>query len=245
MLFVRRDSVRTGSVLLIVIYNTVSLPVALIGTLWINWPSRGRGRKGGSWITRGHRAGPHVAGWGRLRALSWKMWRPIASPVWGRRRRVLFTFFIFRSTLRNLNMDALVLKLSVIQSFNGIHGLIVVGHVHKSKILDNSTLCNRTILFKQSAQLFIGSLLYISYVQFDWALVLPVTRLHVDRRAVELVKMEVPDGLGGVLTVIHVNEGEVFYDGALGDLAVFFKELLDLILRGFSGKVPHKNLHHC
>lgn len=61
----------------------------------------------------------------------------------------------------------LTLKLCVVQSLDGIHGLIRVGHVYKSKILHNSTLCNCAILFKESTELVVSPLFYICYMQFD------------------------------------------------------------------------------
>lgn len=127
MVIIGGDAIRTGSVLLIIIYHAIPLPLALIGTLRVNGSSRGRGRQRGGRVTWGHvaDAAPQVAGWGRLRPFSWVAWRPVATPV-GRRRRVVFPFVVSGSALGNLNMDAFPLKFSVVQSLYGIHGLIRV-----------------------------------------------------------------------------------------------------------------------
>lgn len=175
--------------------------------------------------------------------LSWIAWGPVATPVWGR-RGVIIPFFVSGTTLGNLDMDALALKFSVVQSLDGIHGLVRVGHVYKSKILNNSTLCDRAVFFKERTQLVIRSLLYICNVQFHGALVLPVTGLHVDWCAVKLVEVQVLDGFGGSLAVIHMDEGKVFDDGTLCDCTILGKECFDFILVCRSGQISDEDLHH-
>ena len=137
------------------------------------------------------------------------------------------------------------LKFGVVQSLDGIHGLIGVGHVYKSKILDDSTLCDRAVLFEESAELVVRSLLYVRYVQLDRRMVLPVAGLHVDWRAVKLIEVQSFDGFGGRLAVIHVHEGVVLDDGTFCDCAVLGEERLDFFLVCLSGQIPHKDFHHC
>lgn len=188
-------------------------------------------------------AASQVAGWGRLRPLSWVARGPIATPVW-RWRGVVLPFVMSGAALRNLDMDAFSLKFSVVQALDGIHGLIRIGHMYKSKIFDNCALCDRAVLFEESAELVVGSFLYVGHVELDGALVLPVAGLHVDRRAVQLVQVQAFDGFGGGLAVVHVDEGVVLDDGTLCDCAVLSEERLDLLLVGLTGQVSHKNLHH-
>lgn len=137
------------------------------------------------------------------------------------------------------------LKLCVVQSLDCIHGLVRVRHMYKSKILDNSTLCDCAVLLKESTQLVIGSLLYVGYMEFDGALVLPVAGLHVNWSAMKLVEVQAFDGFGGGLAVIHVDEGVVLDDGTFCDCAVLCEERLDFILVCLPGQIPHKNFHHC
>lgn len=107
MVLIGGDAIRTGSVLLIVIYHAVPVPLTLIGTFRINCPSRGRRWQRRGRVTWGDMAetASHIAGWGRLVPLSWIARGPISTPVWGR-RGVVIPFIVSRPTLRNLDMDA-------------------------------------------------------------------------------------------------------------------------------------------
>lgn len=107
LVFVRGDAIRTSSVLLIVIYHAVSVPLTIIGTVRINSSSRGRGWQRRGWVTWGYvaEAASQVAGWGRLVPLSWIAWGPIATSVWGR-RGVVITFVVSGTALGDLDMDA-------------------------------------------------------------------------------------------------------------------------------------------
>lgn len=100
-------AIRTGSILLIVIYHAISVPLSIVRAIWINCSSRGRGRQRRGGVTWGYvaKTTPHVARWRRLGPLSWITWGPIATPVWGR-RGVIIPFFMSGTTLGNLDMDA-------------------------------------------------------------------------------------------------------------------------------------------
>lgn len=94
-------------------------------------------------------------------------------------------------------MYPLTLKLCIIQALDGIHGLFRIQHVHKGKVLDNRALCDCAILFKQLAELFIKTPLYVGYVELHGALVLPSAELHINGSAIELIEVELSDGFGG------------------------------------------------
>lgn len=68
--------------------------------------------------------------------------------------------------------------------------------------------------------------------------------LHIDWSAMELVEVQILDGLGGCLAVIHVNEGVVLDDGTLCDCAILGEECLDFLLVCLPGEVSYKNFHH-
>lgn len=127
MVFVGSDAIRTGSVLLIVIYHTVSVPLTLVGTVRINSSSRGWGWQRRGWVTWRYmaEAAPQVARRWRLMPLSRIAWGPVAPSVW-RRRGVVIPFVMSGTALGNLDMDAFALKFCVVQSLDGIHGLIIV-----------------------------------------------------------------------------------------------------------------------
>ena len=107
MVLVGGNAIRTGSVLLIVIYHAISVPLTLIGTVRVNGSSGGRGRQRRGGVTWGYvtEAAPQVAGRWRLVPFSWIAWGPIACPVWGR-RGVVVPFIMSGTALRNLYMDA-------------------------------------------------------------------------------------------------------------------------------------------
>lgn len=95
------------SVLLIVIYHAIPVPLALIRTVGINSSSRGRRWQRRGRVTWGYmaEAASHVAGWGRLVSLSWIAWGPIATSVWGR-WRIVIPFIMSGAAFGNLDMDA-------------------------------------------------------------------------------------------------------------------------------------------
>lgn len=101
LVLVGGDAIRTSSVLLIVIYHAISVPLTLIGTVRVNSSSGGRGRQRRSRVTWGYvaEAASQVAGRGRLMPLSWIAWGPIASPVWRRRGGVVVPFVMSGAAL--------------------------------------------------------------------------------------------------------------------------------------------------
>lgn len=117
--------------------------------------------------------------------------------------------------------------------------------MHKGKVLDNGALCDRAVLFKQLTELFIEAPFNIGYMELHRALVLPSARLHVDGSAIQLMEMELTDGLGGRLAVFHVDKSVVFVLGAFCHLAVLAKQSLHFLLLSVLRQVPNENLHHC
>lgn len=100
-------AIRTSPILLIVIDHAISIPLAIVGTVRINGPSRGRWWQRRGRVTWGHRANAasHETRWRRLMPVSWIAWGPIATMVWGRRRVLLFSIMP-GAALGNLDMDA-------------------------------------------------------------------------------------------------------------------------------------------
>lgn len=93
-------AVRTGSILLVVVYHAISIPLAIVWSVRVNSPSRRRGRQRRGRVTRGHmaNAASHVTRWGGLWSVPWVMRRPIATAVWGRRRRRIGILFFMSGT---------------------------------------------------------------------------------------------------------------------------------------------------
>lgn len=102
-------AIRTGSILLVVVYHAISIPLGVVRSVRVNSPSRRRGRQRRRRVTRGYMANTasHVTRWGGLRSVPWVTRRPVAAAVWGRRRRRIgILFFMSGSTLWNLDMNA-------------------------------------------------------------------------------------------------------------------------------------------
>lgn len=80
-------------------------------------------------------------------------------------------------------MNPFALEIRVVQTLNGIHGLIRVVHVYKREVFYNRTLRYRPIIFKQSSELILCTFLNIGHVQLDRALVFAVAGLNINGSA--------------------------------------------------------------
>lgn len=96
-------AVRAGSILLVVVYHAISIPLGVVRSVRVNSPSGRRGRQRRRRVTRGYmaNAASHVTRWGGLMSVPWVSRRPVAAAVWGRRRRrrIGILFFVSGATL--------------------------------------------------------------------------------------------------------------------------------------------------
>lgn len=136
------------------------------------------------------------------------------------------------------------MEIGVVQTLDRVHGFVGVVHVYEGEVLDDGALRHRPVLLKQGPELVLRALLHVGHVQLDRALVFAVTRLDVDGGAVELVQVEAAYGLGGVLAIVHVDEGEVLDDGALRDGAILSEQGFDFLAFCLGRQVPNEDLHH-
>jgi len=136
------------------------------------------------------------------------------------------------------------LEVRVVQALYGVHGLVTVGHVNEGKVLDDRALLDRAVLFEQLTELIVEALLHVGDVELHGARVLPSAGLHVDGAAVQLVEMELADGLGGRLPVVHVDKSIVLKLGTLRHRAIRGEQSLHVFLPSVLGQVPNENLDH-
>lgn len=100
-------SIRARPIFLVIIDHAVPIPLAVVGTVGVHRPSRGRWWQGRGGVARGHRpnATPHETRWGGVRPIARVAGGPVATVVWGR-RWVLFFSIVSGAALGNLDMDA-------------------------------------------------------------------------------------------------------------------------------------------
>lgn len=117
--------------------------------------------------------------------------------------------------------------------------------MHKGIVLHDVALHHRAELLEPGPQDVAGdALAEVADVQLGGGLGPPPAHLHVHAPAVELVLVEVLDGLLRLGHAAHVDEAIVFHDVTLRDLPVLLEQLPQLLRRGGAGEVSDKNFHH-
>lgn len=137
------------------------------------------------------------------------------------------------------------LEFCVVEAPDGLDSIFRSLHVHKGILLDNVALEHRAVLLKLGPQLRVGARgADVAHVQLGGGPALVLAGLHVDADAVQLVMVQVADGILGGRLVLDVHKAIVLDDVALQHPAVLLKEGADLLLRSLPGKVADEELHH-
>ncbi|KAG8146691.1 hypothetical protein E2320_013807 [Naja naja] len=137
------------------------------------------------------------------------------------------------------------LEFCVVEASDGLDGILSSFHVHKGIIFHDIALKHGAVFLKLGPQLQVRAAgADVAHVQLGGSLALVFAGFDVDADAVQLVVVQVADGVLGGRLVFNVHKPIILDDVTLQDSAVLLEKGADLLLGGFPGKVADEKFHH-
>ena len=117
------------------------------------------------------------------------------------------------------------MKLCVVKAPDGLHCILSPLHVYKGIIFHDVTFDNWTVLLKLGSELFVGTgRADVAYMQLCRGFAFILAGFHVDVHPVQLVVVQVADGILGRRLVLYVHKAVVLNDVTFQHLPILLKE---------------------